>query len=116
MRAPTWRRFDVAAIGAAVVTIALIAWPTCHGPDVAIHAPARGVVIDQRGDVALAVVVHGTVGRLAIELDGVVAREPAELDPPLPIGGDCDDGCATTVRWSGDDARAGAHDLAVVAY
>jgi hypothetical protein len=114
MAAPTVRRFDVLAIAAAAVAIVVIALPTCRGPEVEIHGPAREVEIDAHGELAVAVIVRGTVGRLAIEVDGVDAAAPAVLDPPLPRGGACDDGCATTVRWREDDLHIGRHELAIV--
>jgi hypothetical protein len=106
------RRLELAAIAAAIGVIAVLVAPSCRGPSVTMAASA--LVVDRHGDVALSAVVKGSIGRIAVELDGASARTPPTFEPPLPA--DCGDGCTITVHWDGDEAGAGAHDLAVIAY
>ena len=106
------RRLELAAIAAAIGVIAVLVTPSCRGPSVELRT--RALVVDHHGDVALPAIVTGSIGRVAVELDGASARTPPSFEPPLPA--DCGDGCAITIHWDGDEARAGAHDLAVIAY
>jgi hypothetical protein len=106
------RRLELAAIAAAIGVIAVLLAPSCRGPLVTVRAST--LIVDHHGDVALTATVHGSIGRVAVELDGASARTPPTIEPPLPA--DCGGGCAITIHWDGDEARAGAHDLAVIAY
>ena len=108
------RSLEIVSIGAAVAAIAVLLAPSCHGPHVELRAAAGAIVVDGHGGVAVPATVTGSIGRVAVELDGRSTSDEVTIDPALPK--DCGDGCAITVRWDGDEARVGRHDLAVVAY
>jgi len=98
-------------------TIALAALGACDGPHVAIHAPLDATVIDHHGDVPIDVVITGDhVKKVELRLDGVLARTPPTLDPPLPDKGNCDKGCATTLHWDSDEATVGTHAIEIAAF